>query len=307
MKLHQLLVFREVMRTGSVSDAARNLNRTQPSISAAIAALERDVDMRLFDRRGGRLFPVSEAHYLLEESDELLERVDRVKHNMRSLKSLKSGRLDIVSMPGPSVFLLPDLIANYLENKPKVACELVSRSTQAVYQLVAAQQYDFGLADYNPEVMRETSLTCYEVYRFDCLCAIPADDPIAEHQSIDISMLDGKPLACLYEAHKVTQTLNRVFAERSCELNIRFSTQYFAPLLQYVQRKLAYGIVDPIAVDGHRKTFKDDIEVVFRPLSDPIAHNIALITPAFRASSLLASEFLSVLRGKLNQLGAKRI
>ena len=43
MNLKQLSAFREVMLTGTVSEAARNLYRTQPAISALIAGLEDDI------------------------------------------------------------------------------------------------------------------------------------------------------------------------------------------------------------------------------------------------------------------------
>ena len=54
MNLKQLSAFREVMLTGSVSEAARNLYRSQPAISSLIAGLEDDIGFKLFARRGGR-------------------------------------------------------------------------------------------------------------------------------------------------------------------------------------------------------------------------------------------------------------
>ena len=48
MNLKQMAAFRELMLTGSVSEAARNLNRTQPSVSHMIATLEDDLGMKLF-------------------------------------------------------------------------------------------------------------------------------------------------------------------------------------------------------------------------------------------------------------------
>ena len=67
MNLKQMTAFREVVLTGSVSEAARNLNRTQPSVSHMIATLEDSLGLKLFVRRNGRLHPVPEAMYLLEE------------------------------------------------------------------------------------------------------------------------------------------------------------------------------------------------------------------------------------------------
>ena len=51
MTLAQLIAFREVMLTGSISQAARNLGRTQPALSSTLASLERDLGFALFERR----------------------------------------------------------------------------------------------------------------------------------------------------------------------------------------------------------------------------------------------------------------
>ena len=52
MNSKQLTVFHEVMRCGSFSEAARNLNRTQPAISAMVANLEQELGYKLFIQIG---------------------------------------------------------------------------------------------------------------------------------------------------------------------------------------------------------------------------------------------------------------
>ena len=91
MKLNQMKVFREIMLTRSVAEAAKNLHRSQPAVSAAISTLEDELGLKLFERRKGRLHPVSEAHYLLEECSEVLTRVDLIQRHITNIKSLESG------------------------------------------------------------------------------------------------------------------------------------------------------------------------------------------------------------------------
>ncbi len=54
-------MFRAVMRTGSVTQAAALLHTSQPTVSRELAALARELDLPLFERRRGRLFPTAEA------------------------------------------------------------------------------------------------------------------------------------------------------------------------------------------------------------------------------------------------------
>ncbi|MEM7213858.1 MAG: LysR family transcriptional regulator, partial [Pseudomonadota bacterium] len=151
MDLKGMAVFREVMLTGSVSEAARNLNRTQPSVSHTIAKLEDELGMQLFERRRGRLHPVPEAQYLFSECDKVLTRVSSVSQNMKRMKAMETGELRVVSMPGPAAVLLPRMICDHVGKHPDINATLLTRSSDAVTQLVASQQFDIGVADHDPD------------------------------------------------------------------------------------------------------------------------------------------------------------
>jgi len=307
MKIIQMKAFYELMLTGSVSAAARNLNRSQPAVSALISGLEDELELKLFERRNGRLHPVPEAHYLLEECSQLLDRMNMLQKNMQGMKALNSGKIEIVSMPGPSVFLLPNLIADYSMDKPNVEGALISRSSEIVFQLVAAQQYDLGIADYFEGKAEKTSLVREYTFRFDCLCALASSDPLARKQAITAKDLSGKPLATLYSDHETYRNIERVFRESNSELNVRFTTQYFIPLLTFVERKLAYAIVDPIAVESYRLNKSEHGNLVFRPFEPAATYRVSILTPAYRPASLLTQSFTEKLMDEMHRLGGKLI
>lgn len=114
MNIKQMVAFRELMRTGSVSRAAQNLHRTQPAISYLIKSLEDELNMALFIREGKRLIPVPEATYLLKECENILRRIEIIGENLERMKNVEQGELRIVSMPGPASFFIPDLIAQHV-------------------------------------------------------------------------------------------------------------------------------------------------------------------------------------------------
>lgn len=147
INIKQLRAFREVMLTGSISEAARNLLRTQPAISSLIVKLEYELQCELFSRRGGRLQPVPEAHYLFEESSALLDRLNVIERNMKALRDLEQGETRVVSMPGPSVFTMPEMISRFTESRSGELVAPTTRTSPQVQQLLSTQQYDVGLAD----------------------------------------------------------------------------------------------------------------------------------------------------------------
>lgn len=305
MKIMQMKAFHELMLTGSVSAAARNLNRSQPAISALIAGLEDELGMKLFERRNGRLHPVPESYYLKEECSELLGRINTLQKNMEGIKALDRGKLEVVSMPGPSVFLLPSLIADFAQEKPEIESELISRSSEVVFQLVAAQQYDLGIADYFDGKAQNTSLVKEEIFEFDCLCVFNKGDPLAKKEVITPMDIKDKPLASLYSDHDFHGKISKVFAEQNVEFRVKFSSRYFIPLITYVERGLAYAIVDPITMESYRLYKGSNSDLIFRPMKPSIGFSISLLTPVYRPASLLTQSFIEKLRLKLKKLGGR--
>ncbi|NVK35895.1 MAG: LysR family transcriptional regulator [Rhodobacteraceae bacterium] len=307
MKLNQLKAFQEIMLTGSVSEAARKLHRTQPSISAAIASLEEDLEMQLFERRNGRLHPVPEAQYLLNESAQLLDRLETLKRNMRGLKSLTTGHLEVVTMPGAAVFWLPNLISNFSAEKPNISSEVISRSSDRVYQQITAQQFDIGIADYHEPQITENSLLKASIFSFKCLCAINIDDPLAQKEAITPQDLRNRKLATLFPEHEISRNIEHSFSQVDIVPQVRFRAQYFLPLLTFVERGQALGIVDPIAAASYKLYRNTNRRVTFRPFRPVINYRISLIRPVHKTSSRISDAFAAELEEQFMAIGATKI
>jgi DNA-binding transcriptional LysR family regulator len=303
LNLKQLSAFREVMLTGTVSEAARNLYRSQPAISSLIAGLEDDIGFKLFARRGGRLHPVPEAHFLFQEASEIIGRLDATERTIKSVRDLDRGTIRIVSMAGPSVYMLPDLIGRFVEGREHVQVSLFTRSSIQVQQLVSTQQYDIGLADLGFVGAIRSPLVDHEVMTFECLCAMPSGDPLADKESVTAADLDGKPMATLHADHPAFTQTQAAFAEMGARLNGRFETVYFIPMFTYVERGLAYAVVDPLSAESYKRFSAGKPRIVFRPFR-PVVHLIAsIMTPAHRPLSNLAQSFRTLLQNEVHRIG----
>ena len=304
MNLKQLSAFREVMLTGSVTQAARNLLRTQPAISAQIAGLEDEVGLKLFERQGGRLHPVPEAHYLLEEASAIIDRLNDADRTMRSIRDLDQGALQIVSMPGPSVFLLPGLIAKFVQHRGQVKVSLISRSSIQVQNLIAVQKYDVGLADVGFPGIAPSPLVDHEILRLECMCAMPADDKLASKDVVTAKDLSGKPIATLLDDHPNFIDTEAAFAKADAVFNPRFEAQHFTPLFTYVERGLAYTIADPMSARSYALYKGTNAAIVFRPFVPTVYLVSSIMIPNRKPPSNLARAFIEELRSELRGLAA---
>lgn len=293
LTIQQLQTFREVMRTGSVSEASRVLGRTQPAVSAVIANLERQLDFALFLREHGRLTPCPEAHYLLEEAEDILERLARTTRSMAEFATRQRGSLRIACHPAASGFFLPTLLAGFLKDRPDVKADLMMRSSQVVTDLVASQEYDIGLAETPPA----RSSIRGQSWDLECVLALPAENPFPADRTLTPQDLHGFPMATLFDDHSTNQATEAAFAMTGATLNRRFVLRTFLPAIQLVAHGMCASLVDRITAKSCPTG-----GVVFRAFSPRITSAVAILEPAHRPQSLLAQAFRAELVQNLDAL-----
>ena len=305
INIKQLRAFREVMLTGSISEAARNLLRTQPAISSLIVKLEYELQCELFSRRGGRLHPVPEAHYLFEESSALLDRLNVIERNMKGLRDLEQGEIRVISMPGPSVFMLPEMISRFTKSRSGVLVTLTTLTTRTspqVQQLLSTQQYDVGLADIGSLQVADSALVTQEPVHFECLCAMRADDPMTSLDVVTVDDLDGKPMAALHSDHEIYGRTEAVFHEADCKVNLRFQAQFYIPLFTFVEAGQAYATVDPLSAHSYHINRRGGAQLIFKPFKPAVAYDVSIMSPAHRPLSNLAKAFARMLRQEVRRI-----
>lgn len=298
LSFRQLRTFREVMRSGSVSEAARALGRTQPAVSAMIGGLERELGFSLFERERGRLVPRPEAHYFLEEAELVLTRLSQSARVMQDIGNLEQGSLRIACNPATSGFFLPQVVARFVKDRPEVKVSIMMRSSAVIEEWIASQQYDVGLAE-TPAPRRSIAMQTFELR---CYCALRHDDPLAALPAITPQILDGKPLAGLFGEHVTYRTLAAHFAAAGATLNQRFELRTFQPALQLIEAGLCYCICDAITAASYRSYAGGREEIVFRPFEPRTSLSMAILTPAHRPPSLLAQGFFDLLTSEVEAL-----
>ncbi|MEM7210110.1 MAG: LysR family transcriptional regulator [Pseudomonadota bacterium] len=312
MKISQIKAFREVMLTGSVSQAARNLHRTQPSVSALISSLETDLGIQLFDRKRGRLIPVPEAHYLLKESQQMLHQIDSIRDNLHKLKTGDSGSLKIASMPGASIAFLPDLLSRFGGEHSGVEMTLSARYSESVLRSVSSQQFDLGLVDMGlVDVLQNDNndlfggLVDIQQFRLPCFIAVPRAHPLADEETIDIRDLHDRSVATLLENHAVTRTFKSICDALDVNVRMSFTAEYFFALVAYLAKTPAVAIVDPMTVESYRLLASEaKSEILFKKLEQEIYLDVAIIWPRHRPQSLITKKFSQFFISELCRIGA---
>ncbi len=292
LSIRQLATFREVMRCGSISEAARTLGRTQPAISSTISGLETELELKLFVREQGRLVPTPEAEFFLEEAEAILKRLEISKRTLRGLANREHGQLRIAGIPEIADDFLPSILSDFLKDKSSVKIALASRPSAEIEELIAAQQFDIGIAE-TPRVRNSFDQVDFDL---ECMCALPATDPLASKEVITPAELEGYPLALLHAEHRSHRQTVARFRDAGVQFDQRFELQTALPGLKFVEAGLCALICDMITAyktqEKSRQGFGPPM-VVFRPFRPKVQNGLSILTPTHRPISIVAKDFCS--------------
>lgn len=297
MNLRQMEAFRAVMLTGSVSEAAKRLFKTQPAVSMMLAALEEEIGFQLFERRKKRLYPTPEANYLYSEVEGIFSRIHDVSQTIKDIQNKQHGFLRIGCMPGPSYVFMPDLIADFLDEHPKVQVSMQTRTSEGIREWTASAQYDLALA----EISGPAPSIEAELFDLECVCAVPAGHRLAGVPVLTPQLLDNEPMITLYADHAISHALSTVFESAGCRLSVRLRTRFFIPALRFVERGLGVCLLDPITVASHG-TFASTGKIVFKPFQPAVPFRVGILYPAHAPKSQMTHAFADNLRQSLQAL-----
>ena len=127
LELRHLGALDAVATEGTFARAAERLGYTQSAVSQQIAALERIIGDKVFDRPGGprpvALTPLGAE--LLERGRELLARVDAMSLDLDLFRTGSVGKLSIGTFQSVSAMLLPRVVARMRETFPSLELQVV--------------------------------------------------------------------------------------------------------------------------------------------------------------------------------------
>ncbi|MDF2784578.1 MAG: transcriptional regulator [Pantoea eucrina] len=183
--LRQIEVFTEVLKSGSTTQASQVLSLSQSAVSAALADLENQLGVQLFDRVGKRLVLNEHGRLLYPRAVGLLEQAGEIEQLFRE----DSGAIRLFASSTIGNYLLPGMIAAYRRDFPGLPLELSVGNSQDAIQAVADFRVDIGLIEgpcHEPDIISTPWLE-------DELVVFAAPDSALLQQPVTLASLAAAP------------------------------------------------------------------------------------------------------------------
>jgi DNA-binding transcriptional LysR family regulator len=127
--------------------AAVALNLSQPALSRSIAALERDLGVRLFDRTRRGVQPTSYGELILARGEAVLAGAADLKRALGHLQGLQSGELRVGAGLYPARISVAQALGRMAGRHPGLRLSLLSRSWRAVADAIGAGEIDIAVVE----------------------------------------------------------------------------------------------------------------------------------------------------------------
>jgi LysR family transcriptional regulator, low CO2-responsive transcriptional regulator len=186
----QLTAFLAVVRHGSVTAAAQELYVTQPSVSAAVAALERELGVELTERAGRNVRPTAAGREYARYASHV---VGLLKEGAEVAGRVAAGadqRLRLAAVLTAGEHLMPALIQNFREHRPELNVSLSVANRQEVFRSLAAHKVDLVVSGRAPD---EADFEAVAFADNDFALVTAPGDALAKRAHVPVEELADRP------------------------------------------------------------------------------------------------------------------
>ncbi|WP_025805793.1 LysR family transcriptional regulator [Pseudomonas chlororaphis] len=146
-----LLAFVQAATQGSFSAAARKLGKSQSTISAAVASLEIDLDLQLFDRSSRKPALTPQGHVMLQRAEDILAATSRLEMAARQLAQGVEAKLTVALSDTYQSDRFETSLSAFEQRYPDLELECLIAECDDLIELVQRGRAQIAFAEMQPD------------------------------------------------------------------------------------------------------------------------------------------------------------
>ncbi len=260
-RLKQLRAFCHASRTGSVSEAAEQLFLSQPTVTLQIQALERELGITLFERRGPKIQLTPEGKLLYELSSSLVDGVDKLHETFAAnLGRLESGNLNIAAGESTILYILPEFVQRFNKNYPQIHLKLLNVTGRDGMALLRSDEADFAVGsmlDVADDIIYQP------IFSYNPVLITPRGHPLAGKENITLA--DISPYGLILPPHHLStwRVVDLAFKQQNLSFHVALEAGGWEIIKKYVELGMGISIVTDVCLDGTEQIVRKSLDRYF--------------------------------------------
>lgn len=245
MELDALKLFLHVAATGSFSRAAALTGTTQPAVSKRIAALERELAARLFERTGRGAHLTDTGRVLVPRAEALTAEAAGLADYLARERDAPKGAVRFAVQPSIGWPLVGELVAIVTARYPGIRLQVAEGTTRQIEEWLADGRVDLGVVSTAPPGSRTEATRLFTV---PLLVVSRARDPELQRPTLPFTRLAELPIVIATMPNGGRVLIDEEARRQGVTLNVVLEINSIHLIKRLVARGGLYTIASPTAV-----------------------------------------------------------
>ena len=233
VNFNQLRVFHQAAKSMNFTEAAKKLYITQPAVTAHIKLFEDFCKLKLFQKRGRKIYLTDEGKTIYDYTRKIFEYEKEIESLIDDLKQLKRGMLRLGTSKTYARYFMPFMISNFRDAYPHVKIHLDEGSSLDMMH---------SLLDFKNEVaviakVEDNPDICFLPFSQEELVLIlTPEHRLARKKSICLAELAKEPIILKERGSATRKLVIALFDDNGISPEILMETSNAEFIKQLVQR-----------------------------------------------------------------------
>jgi DNA-binding transcriptional LysR family regulator len=250
LDIGQVEAFVQVAEHSSFSRAAEVLQLTQPSITARIQALERELSEELFER-GGRGVRLTDAgHAFIPFAERILQTLQEGRDAVDEVRNVQLGSLRVGSALTISTYVLPKILNTFRQRYRGVEVVIRTGRSEQVLQMLQSDEVQVGI------VRSITHPNVETVHLYDdkiVLVAYPGH-PFAERREATVAEAAAQPIILFDRGSSYYGMINSFFRQAGVIPNVAMELDSLEATKRMAEEGLGVALVPEVTIGRELET-----------------------------------------------------
>jgi DNA-binding transcriptional LysR family regulator len=253
LNFNQLRIFHHAAKHLNFTAAANELFITQPAVTAQVKSLEEFCNLKLFKKRGRKIYLTDEGKALFDYADKIFKYEKEIENVIDDMKELKRGVLRLGTTKTYARYFMPFLISSFREAYPHIKIHLDEGSSRdMIYSLVNVKNEVAVIA----KVEDHPDVSFIPFSREEMVIIVSTEHPFVRKKAFTFQQLAQEPFIMKENGSGTRKLVEDLFAQDNCLPNVLMETSNTEFIKQLVMRGEGVSFLVKEAVDAEIKEGK---------------------------------------------------
>ncbi len=245
MDLGQIEAFVQVSARNSFSRAAEALQLTQPSITARIQSLEREVGEELFER-GGRGVRLTDAGLaFLPHAERILQTLVEGREAIDEVRDVQLGSLHLGSALTICTYVLPHILHAFRSQYQGVDVSIRTGRSEQVLAMLQADEVQVGLV----RSLSHHDVETVHLYDDEIVLAVNPEHPFAASGAATVEEAAAEPIILFDRASSYFGLIHGFFRQAGVAPNVAMELDSLEATKRMVEEGLGIALVPLVTIE----------------------------------------------------------